>query len=889
MGFIKNINWKVVKALVRRDLRLYFSNPTGYVFITLFIFLSAAAAFWQDRFFLNNLANLSQLNAVFPYLLLFFIPAITMGVWAEERRQGTEELLLTLPATELEVVLGKYLSTLGVYTGAVLLSLSHLIVLFWLGKPDVGLMLGNYFGYWLIGAAFISVGMLASRLSTNVTVAFILGAVFCAFFVYVERIFGLFGGAAEGLGARLAVFEPFGDFSRGVVSLSGILYFVGIVTVMLYLNVVLLGRRHWPPTADGKSMSFHYGIRTAAIGVALVSLITLVARAGARVDVTAERLHSLSKRSRDLVKEIDGSRPVFIQAFVSKDVPRAYVQSRENLLGFLREFDAIGGEKIHLIVHETEPYSEQARDAREKFGIQPVDVPELAGSQANVRKVFMGVAFTCGGAEDVIPFFDRGLPTEYEIARSIRVVARTGRKKVGVVNTQVRLFGGLDFNTFQSTPPWPVVDELKKQYDVVQISAQDSIQENVDALVIVLPSSLSQEEMNHVQDVIERGTPTLLIDDPLPVFDAGLSPSEESGANVNPFMRNRGPQPKPKGGINTFLGKFGVLWNKTTIVWDRYNPHPELANLPPEVVFVGRGNENPTSFNDASTASNGLQEVVFLFPGTVTHETGSSFGFEPLVSSSVSAGTVDYTQVVQKSFFGMGLVPYQGPRYTTGTAYPVAVHVSGQSVEEGDTTRANLIFVADVDFISDQFFEIRRRGLENLDLDNVSFFLNCIDVLAGDDSFVELRRRRVQHRTLTTVEARTRAFAERRALEEQQATADAQTALGEAQQRLETRVAEVQSRTDLDATTKQIMARNLQEAEQRRFEASKATIEAARDARVDASKEEMESQVRRIQSGIKTLAGLLPPIPVFVLGTLVFMRRQRREREGAAAARRLRE
>jgi len=197
--------------------------------------------------------------------------------------------------------------------------------------------------------------------------------------------------------------------------------------------------------------------------------------------------------------------------------------------------------------------------------------------------------------------------------------------------------------------------------------------------------------------------------------------------------------------------------------------------------------------------------------------------------------------------------------------------------------------VADVDFISDQFFEIRRRGMENLDLDNVSFFLNCIDVLAGDDSFVELRRRRVQHRTLTTVEARTRAYAEQRAVEEQQATADAQTALADAQQRLDARVGEVQSRTDLDATTKQIMARNLQEAESRRFDAAKATIEAARDTKIDASKEQMETQVRRIQSSIKTLAGLLPPIPVFVLGTLVFMRRQRREREGAAAARRLRD
>ncbi len=886
---MKRINWTVVKAIVRRDLKLYFSNPTGYVFITLFIFLSAAAAFWQDRFFLNNLANLAQLNSVFPYLLLFFVPAITMGVWSEERKQGTEELLLTLPATDLEVVLGKYLATLGVYTAAVVLSFSHLIVLFWLGKPDLGLMLGNYLGYWLIGAAFISVGMLASRLSANVTVAFILGAVFCAFFVYVERIFGVFGSAGEGLGARLAVFEPFGDFARGIVSLSGILYFSGIVAVMLYLNVLLVGKRHWPPTADGHKMSFHYGIRTAAIAVALVAVITLVSRAGARVDVTAERLHSLSKRSRDLVKEVDGDRPVFIQAFVSKDVPRAYVQARENLLGFLREFDAVGGDKIHLVVNDTEPYSQEARDAREKFGILPMDVPEVAGSQANVRKVFMGVAFTCGGAEDVIPFFDRGLPTEYEIARSIRIVARTERKKVGVVTTQVRLFGGLDFNTFQSTPPWPVVAELQKQYEVVQISAQDSIQEQVDALVIVLPSSLSQEEMNHVQDVMERGTPTLLIDDPLPVFDVGLSPSEESGANVNPFMRNRGPQPKPKGGMNTFLGAFGILWSKTQIVWDRYNPHPELANLPPEVVFVGRGNANPNSFNETFGASAGLQEIVFLFPGTIAKAASSSFGFEPLVNSSLTAGVIDYNQVVQKSFFGMGIVPYGGPRYTTGTDYPLAARIAGQHVEMGDTTRADIIFVADVDFISDQFFEIRRRGMENLDLDNVSFFLNCIDILAGDESFGELRRRRVQHRTLTTVEARTRDFAERRALEEQQATADAQMALSEAQQRLDAKVAEVQGRADLDATTKQIMARNLQEAESRRVEAAKATIEAARDARVDGSKEEMESQVRRIQSGIKTLAGLLPPIPVFVMGVLIFMRRQRREREGAAAAHRLRE
>ena len=169
-----------------------------------------------------------------------------------------------------------------------------------------------------------------------------------------------------------------------------------------------------------------------------------------------------------------------------------------------------------------------------------------------------------------------------------------------------------------------------------------------------------------------------------------------------------------------------------------------------------------------------------------------------------------------------------------------------------------------------------------------SFFLNSIDMLIDDETFIALRNRRVKHRTLGRVESRTRAYAEQRTREEQEASMEAQQALGEAQRRLNERVAEVQQRTDLDQQTKQIMARNLQEVENRRFEALKVNIEAERDAKITASRENMESQVRSIQSNIKTLAGVLPPIPVFVLGIAVFVRRRNREKEGAAAVRRLR-
>jgi len=879
------INWTVVKAITRRDLRLYFNNPTGYVFITLFIFLSAAAAFWRERFFMNNLANLDQLNDLFPFLLLVFVPTIAMGVWAEERKQGTDELLLTLPATDLEVVLGKYLSTLGIFTAAVVLSLSHLIVLFWLGSPDLGLMLSNYLGYWLLGAMFISIGMLASLISANVTVAFIVGAVFCAVFVYIQPIVGVVGSGAETLVERLSVFPHFDDFSRGVASFSALLYFLSVIGFMLYLNVVLLGRRHWPRNVGGYRMGAHHVLRAVALAVALIAFNTLSGRASARIDLTAERLHTLSDETGDLIAEISDDRPVFVQAYISPEVPTEYVQLRRNLIGNLKEISSIGGDRIHLVIHSTEPYSEEARSAREKFGITAIEVSTLEGGRAKVEQVFMGVAFTCGAEEDVVSFFDRGLPVEYELMRSIRVVARTQRKQIGIVTTQANMFGGLDFNTFASKPTWSIVAELEKQYDVTQVTVADSLTERLDGLLLALPSSLSQEELDNVQAYIEMGTPTLILIDPLPIMDIGLSPSEEAGANINPFMRNRGPQPKPKGDIQTLLQSLGVNWNKAQIVWDAYNPHPELANIRPEIVFVGRGNRNPQSFNDGFPAVAGLQELVFLFPGTIEITTSPDFTFEPLVKGSVTSGTLHYNQIVRRSFLGVSLAQGNVPHYPTAADYILAARVRSVAA---DSFGVDVIVIADLDFISEQFFEIRKRGIENLNFDNIPFIINCMDILVGDESFIALRNRRVRHRTLTTVEDKVRTYAEERAVQQQKAELEAQRALSQAQQRLDQKIAEVRQRTDLDEQTKSIMARNLQEVENRRLEAAKATIEAERDTKIDHSKEVMESQVRSIQNNIKTLAGLLPPIPVFALGVVIFVKRRQREKEGAAAARRLR-
>ncbi|MBL8231566.1 MAG: Gldg family protein [Bryobacterales bacterium] len=834
----------VVRAVFFRELASYFSTPTGYVFITLFVFLSAIAAFWQERFFAGNLANLDALNAYFPYLLVFLLPSISMSLWAEERRQGTEELLLTLPASDFQIVLGKYLAAVAIYTVSLLFSLSHVVVLMWLGNPDPGLMISTYLGYWLMGSALLAVAMVGSALTDNLTVAFILGALLCALFVFLDRAGLIVQGAPQRLLERLSVVEQFRNLSSGIVTAGAVTYFAALGIAAFYANVALLGRRRWPTGPKTPKLSLHTAIRVAAALVIAASATVLASQFRARVDTTSEQIHSLAPDTRKLLASLDARQPVFIHAYLSPDVPKSYVAARASLVATLREFDAAGGEALHTRIVETLKYTPAAREAQERYNIRPFRVPVTEESAA-LNEIFLGLVFQSGNEEFVIPFLERGLPVEYELMRSVRVVSRAKRRTVGVLDTAARLFGGVDFQRSSQSQEWSIVGELRKQYDVRQVSPDADYPQDLDALMVALPHTLSQPQLDRLAAYAKQGKPLLVLLDPMPAFNLELAPSTmENAAN-----------------LRSLLDVLGVNWQPNRIVWDSYNPHPQLKSLPKEVVFVGKG------FQEKEAVTSGLQELVLLYGGELKPRSDASTKFVPLLETTNEGGLLRYEDLVQRSLFGVSMNPAP-ERRPSKEKHVLAARVTGA---------ANAIVLADVDAIGEQFFELRRRGVENLNFDNVTFVLNAVDQLVGDPSFIALRKRRPRYRTLEAVEARTKQYEEQRLKQTQEAEVIAEQRLREAQARLDRAVREIQQRADIDDQAKQIMISNIQSVENRRLTVARSNIDDEKQRQVEASRAEMESSIRGIQNTIKLLAVVLPPIPALIAFLLVSARRLARE------------
>ncbi len=230
----------------KRELASYFMTPIAYVFIVIFLFLSGVFAFYLGNFFARGQADLEPFFTFHPWLYLFLIPSLAMRLWAEERRGGTMELLLTLPITIPQAVLGKFLAA-WVFTGiALALTFPMWLTVNYLGDPDNGVIFASYLGSLLMGGAFLAIGACVSCLTKNQVIAFVVTAVICLIFVLsgYPLVLDFFGSwAPQFLVEVISSFSflsHFNAITQGVIDIRDFIYFASLITFWLFANVILI-------------------------------------------------------------------------------------------------------------------------------------------------------------------------------------------------------------------------------------------------------------------------------------------------------------------------------------------------------------------------------------------------------------------------------------------------------------------------------------------------------------------------------------------------------------------------------------------------------------------------------------------------------------------------
>jgi len=230
-------------VLFKREFMGYFTTPIAYVFTVLFLVLLGIMTFVFGAFFERGQADLASFFTWHPWLYMLFIPALTMGLWAEERKTGSIELLLTLPITMMETVAGKFLAAWAFTAVSLFLTFPIWITVNYLGNPDNGTIFAGYFGSFLMAGAFVAIGSCISATTKSQVIAFIISVVICFAFIMSGRLTLFMDWNPLMILDTISSFSfltRFSDISRGVISLRDIVYFVSLIVLWLFVNMLVI-------------------------------------------------------------------------------------------------------------------------------------------------------------------------------------------------------------------------------------------------------------------------------------------------------------------------------------------------------------------------------------------------------------------------------------------------------------------------------------------------------------------------------------------------------------------------------------------------------------------------------------------------------------------------
>jgi ABC-type transport system involved in multi-copper enzyme maturation permease subunit len=790
-------------TVMKRELNAYFTSPIGYIFMIVFITISVGL--YITPFFSFPVADMRPYFGNLPIMLAIFIPAITMRVWAQERSENTWEMLLTFPMKAWELVAGKFMA--GVVFFALTLAATGTVpvMLASLGNPDNGMIITSYFGTLLLGALYLAIGIFFSGFFKDQILAYIITLLTCfaIFMVGTNFIASYIDGVISGLGTLLSsvvgLSDHYAAFTRGVIEVADILYFVAWTAIFLFLNVLFIDAR----SRAGAKVMFGTAVAV-SLGIGLMGNWLAADTSLGRFDMTEDKVFTVSDASKNILGGIDT--PVQVKLYITPkgEMPTGLTTLQQDIEDKLDElavaakgnleFSVINlnaSEAISTGQDEEQVDEEDAEQAVEKRllgkGIQPFGVQAMSDDQVTNKLIYssLGIAYK-DKKEEIIPqILPQNLEElEYRLVSTVYKLTQQEKPVVALVAPKEainippdlrRMYEQMGQPVPETDDPYEILEKLLtfEKYDVrrVEMTATSPLPEEYDTLLVVNPRALNERQRWEINRALVEGRSVVLA---VQNYEWNYNPtprgisidSREEDPQVNPLLEHYGlgvsedilmdqnnTTLNVQSGGNTLAGLMGTpvkLPMHILLTNDSMNDATSITSRLSTIFYLwGTG----IILDDAKLAENGLNAQVLM--------QSSDNSWTASRDNALTAEAFDDPTEFGGPYPLMALVEGQFPDAYADSerpAWPVAQPQPGQlppppPPEEGD---APALTPAPGKLVLIGCSEMFRKDF--LQAGNVDLFMNSVDAITLGDDLVNVRGRKPVDRLIDLPDKGTRSF-----------------------------------------------------------------------------------------------------------------------------------
>ena len=753
---------KNIKAVFKREFKSYFDSPVAYVFLTAFLVLIGFMTFGVAMFYERRQADLTPFFFWHPWVYLLLVPAATMGLWADERRNGTAELLLTLPITVTEALVGKFLAAWAFIGIGLALTFPVAVTAGYLGSPDWGVVICGYLGSILMAGAAAAIGVFASTLSRSSVIGFVvsLAMVFLLMIVGFDPVttavanWGIPSAIVNGI-ASCSLLTHFEALRRGVVDFADIGFYAGMIVFMLAAAKTV---------TDGRRGASKGVVGLVALAAIVVAADVILANLPVRADLTSERFYTLSDGSKAVLGKLEED--VTLKYYVSSsaaDMPMQLKTYATRVQNLLKEYERAAGGHVILEAYDPKPDSD-AEEWAQRYGIEPQTVNPFGSP------VYFGVVAVCGDNEETLAQLSPRTEStlEYDVTRLVTRVAWPEKPVVGVMTSLPDVMGG-QMNPMMmqmgQRPPegWAAFAELGKDYEVKTVATDVSeIDADVKTLVVLHAKDLSDKTLYAIDQFVLRGGKLIACVDPFSVKDMLASRQKQ-----NPMMMQMGGGQDGPSTLGKLFDAWGVKFDTSKITGD-LEAATKLNNgqggVDDNPAFLSLSKEN---MDAGDLLVSRLTQVMFPFAGAFVFEKkGMDLTFAPVITTSKENSCAVDKMSVQFGGGAKDMVPDGHERILaarlTGafkTAFPKGpdgTNDVSKALKECAKDKPGVVMLfADSDFLADDFcvrlMKTPFGNIPQLINDNLTLFSNVIEQFAGREELIGVRSRGTTDRPFTVV------------------------------------------------------------------------------------------------------------------------------------------